>query len=593
MLPSVTATALYSSNAAFSAAGAYLVIVGPSNSGPLNAPTPLTQPSQAMTTFGGGPLAKWAAKAIRSKRMPVLAIRTAATAASAFSAVSRTAGHGTSAVTVDGASATTVNAQVHVLVLTGGTIATAGITYQVSTDGGRTYGVITALGTANSIIIALGEANLTLDFAAGTLVSGEMISLTASLLAAGSHGTLDASEYPGGTNTAVASVTADTYPDDDYEVVVEFIAGGTLGTSGITYRASTSNGRTDSDWSQTTALGTALTIVIPNSGGFGLTLGSTGQTIGAGAVLRVRTYAPNFNTGSLLTALDALFLNKSPWEYVLLCGAVDAPMALTIDGVFAANFSALPNGEKAWIANTRMPLDGETETAYATAMQAISAAGRSCYYGSVCVGDCKVTDAITGFLHKRPVAQVYGIEQASVTPNIDIARTDRPGLGCVLADPNGNPDCHDESLYPGLDDYGFVTLRSQPEGVFVTNPRIFSPAGTDVDMMPHRILLNLHTRIAKNFLRQVLSNDIFANRDGYILEAEAKRLERGANDAENDSLRTPGWISAQLVTISRTDKLLEVKPPTLTASGQLQTKIYPKQIRYTTQLVASIANPAR
>ena len=591
MLPRVIATAKYSSNAAFSVAGAALAIVGPANAGAVNVPTPLTQPSQAETLFGGGPLVTSAAKAIATKRIPVLAIRTAATQASQFSAVSRTTGHGASVVTVDAGSDTTINASVLVQVVTGGTVGVPGITYKVSTDGGRTFSASPiALGTATAIDVTLGDGTLTLNATAAALVTGEVISVTASVLAAGSHDTLDRTNYPLGTNTASASVTAGTYPDNDYQIVVEFTKGGALGTAGIEYRYSTANGRAGT-WSPTRALGTALAIVIPGTGGFGLTLGDSAETIGTGASLYVRTFAPSSSLGAIQAALTALFLNKTSWEDVYICGALDAAMILGIDAIFAAAYSVTPNGEKYWIGNADVPDDGETEAAYLARMGTLSDAARSCYFGSVCAGDAKYTDALTGYLHKRPVALLVAIEQASVTPNIDVARVDRPGLPAMLADDNGNPDCHDESNDPGLDDLGFVTLRTMPEGVYVTNPRIFSPAGTNVEMVPHRKCLNLHTRVAKNYFRKVLSNDLFADTaTGYLLESEAARLEKGVNDAENDTLRTPGWISGQEVTISRTDQLIGVATPTITVSGQLQPKAYPKLINYTDQLVVKIGN---
>jgi hypothetical protein len=593
MLPRVNVTALYSSNAAFSLAGDYLVIVGPADDGPVNTPTVLTQPSQALSTFGGGPLVQWAAKAIASKRLPVLAVRTAATAVSAFSAVSRTTGHGTSAVTVDESSTTNVNATVELLVHTGGTVGTAGVTYQLSSDGGRSFGSLVALGTATSIVVGMGgTANLTLDLGTGSLVSGELISVTASVIAAGSYGALDTSAYPGGTCTASASIDTSTYPDDDYEVRVRFLTGGALGTAGITYQVSVADGRTSSDWSSVLALGTALSLVIPGSGGVRLVLGTSGQTLAADAELAFRCYAPNFNTGSVSSALAALFQNRAyNWEICAFAGAVDASMALTIDGLFAANFSAVSGGEKYWIANMRMPQAGESTASYMAAGASLSGSARSCFFGSVCFGDCKIVSALTGFLHKRPVALPVALELASVTPNIDIARIDRPALGVLLADDNNNPDCYDDELYNGaMDDYGFITLRTQPEGVFVTNPRIFSPADSTMSMTPHRMVLNLHTRVARAYFRRALSVDLFADKQGHISEADAARLERGVNDAEIDTLRKPGYISNQLITVSRTDDLLNTKPPTLTVSGQVQTKIYPKLINYTDQIVAQISS---
>jgi hypothetical protein len=57
------------------------------------------------------------------------------------------------------------------LVVHGGTIATAGITFQISLDAGRTYGPIIALGTAATY--AVTGTGVTLAFATGTLVAAD------------------------------------------------------------------------------------------------------------------------------------------------------------------------------------------------------------------------------------------------------------------------------------------------------------------------------------------------------------------------------------------------------------------------------------
>lgn len=79
-------------------------------------------------------------------------------------------GTGTSAITVTG----TPNDDyfVQLLVVTGGTISTAGITFQVSLDAGRSYGPVLALGTATTYVIP--QTGITLNFAAGTLVAADI-----------------------------------------------------------------------------------------------------------------------------------------------------------------------------------------------------------------------------------------------------------------------------------------------------------------------------------------------------------------------------------------------------------------------------------
>jgi hypothetical protein len=224
--------------------------------------------------------------------------------------------------------------------------------------------------------------------------------------------------------------------------------------------------------------------------------------------------------------------------------------------------------------------------------QTFSGLGRTFYFGSMCFGDCKAVDAITGDFARVAIAPIVGFELASVKPDIDIAATTRPGLGVQLADDNGNPDCYDDSLYAGtMDDYGFLTLRGdQPEGIFVNNPRMFVPLGVNIPMTYHRDLLNLHTRIARDVGRTLLSHGFDANKTtGYITEADAKDAEKRFNDAENDALVKPNYLSNQNISVSRTDNMNAVTP-TLTVSGQLQTKLYPKLIDYTDQIVATITN---
>ncbi len=141
MLNSVIANAIYANNAEFAQGGVpFIPIIGPADSGPLNVPTPITQPTQAVSIFAGGPLAQWAAKAIAAYRLPVLAVRTSATALSSFGTPGRSTGHGASVVTVDVSSTTELNTTVVVQVMNGGTVGVSGITYAVSTNGGQSFG---------------------------------------------------------------------------------------------------------------------------------------------------------------------------------------------------------------------------------------------------------------------------------------------------------------------------------------------------------------------------------------------------------------------------------------------------------------------
>jgi hypothetical protein len=75
----------------------------------------------------------------------------------------------------------------------------------------------------------------------------------------GSYGAIDVT---GVTGTVVASFHSATKPYGTYEAYVRIVTGGMVGTDGITYVWSLSNGR---DLSNVTSLGTATSITLPNS----------------------------------------------------------------------------------------------------------------------------------------------------------------------------------------------------------------------------------------------------------------------------------------------------------------------------------------
>ena len=64
---------------------------------------------------------------------------------------------------------------IKLLVITGGTRGTAGITFRLSLDAGRNYGPVIALGTATTYLIS--ETGVTLNFSAGTLVAGDYVTI--------------------------------------------------------------------------------------------------------------------------------------------------------------------------------------------------------------------------------------------------------------------------------------------------------------------------------------------------------------------------------------------------------------------------------
>ncbi len=142
-------------------------VVGCSSSGTAAQVVATRNINTLISVFGYGPLVEAAALVI-AKGGTVLAVKTPSNTAGAAGTVTSTALGGTSVVTVTG----TPNDSylIKLLIVTGGTIAAAGIRFQISLDAGRTYGPVYSLGTATTF--AIPNTGVTLNFAAGTLAAG-------------------------------------------------------------------------------------------------------------------------------------------------------------------------------------------------------------------------------------------------------------------------------------------------------------------------------------------------------------------------------------------------------------------------------------
>ncbi len=145
------------------------VVIGCSSAGTAAQVVASRDPNSLKTAVGSGPAVDLAALLI-SVGGTVLFMKAAQAVAGFVGAVTAFA-TGTSVVTVTGNPFDSY--LVKFKVVNGGTIATTGITFQVSLDAGRTYGPVIALGTA--VTYALTGTGITLAFAAGTTVAGESV----------------------------------------------------------------------------------------------------------------------------------------------------------------------------------------------------------------------------------------------------------------------------------------------------------------------------------------------------------------------------------------------------------------------------------
>lgn len=371
---------------------------------------------------------------------------------------------------------------------------------------------------------------------------------------------------------SVPTTDAGTAADDEYNVHVEFVTGGTIGVAGITYKWSLDGGHTQSP---TTALGTATKLTLPEGGGIAIDFAAGDLT--AGDVLTFRASPAWWSAAELGVSLDALKDTALKWSFVEIAGPIDDTAVSTIEAKLTAMETA---GKLRWaIGNTRSPTLSETEAQYLTAMSTEFSATTSKRL-ALCSGYAKIDSSISRRRHRRPVALAVGARVAVVAPHIDLAQIDLGALpGVRLRDANGNPDEHDEVVSPGLDDLRLLTLRTDEDypGVFVNNPRLMSPTGSDFKYIQHRRVMDIACATAKAYMKLRLSKDTEVDSDtGFIAESEAKEMEAGCNAALRAALLKPGYASAASIVLARDEAILTTE--TLSADIRVTPHSYPKTI---------------
>jgi len=397
---------------------------------------------------------------------------------------------------------------------------------------------------------------------------------------AGAAGTVDVDDVDG---TSVITVDVDPLaPYDDFDVVFEVVTGGTIGVAGITFKYSLDGGH---NYSPVTALGTANTYTIPNSG---VVLNFAAGTLVAADEATFRTTAPQWSAAELGAALDALGQSAVTWEIVEIVGPLDGTSFDTVETKFAGFFTR--GKYHAWMGHFRMPTDGESEATYLAAFNT-AFGSKSTTFGTVCYGACDLTSAVDGRKYRRPPLFAVASREAASSHEVNAADTNLGALvGVSIRDANGNPRHHDETLNPGPDDARAYVLRTWdngPQGVYVNRPRLLSAAGSDFELLPHRRVMNIALSALRAYFIRRLSKPIQVDATtGFILEEEALDIEAGAEAAMTAVLLAKPKASGIQFALSRTDNLLSTK--TLTGDARIIPLGYPEFIN----LSVGFLNPA-
>lgn len=432
------------------------LVIGCAAQGPTASIVATRSPATLLTTFGYGPLTEAAGLACGAGGT-VLAIRAATNTAGVAGAVTKT-GTGTSVITVTGAPLDTY--YVKFVVVNGGTIGTAGITFQLSLDAGRNFGPIIALGTATTYAIA--NTGITLNFAAGTLVAADTATF----------GTTEPL-----WNTAGIQAALNAFQASQYALV-----------------------------------GVGSTHIVGSQGGG--TSGANSTTI--------EGYLDTLATGYVFTRSFFSARDASP----------------------PAAYSGTGESESTWMS--------AIQTDYASTANRRLCVGAA-YWNTPTIFPQPATVGAPAY--RRPMTYAAAARQVTVPPQRHIGRGRDGSLANIVVNASADPldgfVYHDERINPGLDYIiagtggRFMSTLTRPgnPGVFVSNPLMSAPLGSDFFLMPYGSVMDVFASIMRQQGQQFIDDDVRLNANGTIYENDARNIETLLAAAVNAGMFSSKMIS--------------------------------------------------
>jgi len=369
------------------------------------------------------------------------------------------------------------------------------------------------------------------------------------------------------------SVTLDgtTGAFDDYNILVTVVNGGTIGTAGCAITISLDAGRNTGSLVQ---LGLATSYAIPNTG---VTLSFTVASLGAGDSYSLSTRGPGWQDGDVQTALNTLGASQfgvvgwgggthivgNGGGYSALTGGVPGADVSTIEGyldTLALAFDFTRAFVAARDANPPAAYGGGAETEQGW-INAVNADFTSVSAKRIVVGaaNWNMPSAYPNIAagtprYRRNINWAAAARTAAVPPQRHLGRVKDGSLSQIVVSPNDQTDgfvYHNESNLGGLD-YKFTgaggrfmttTLRKGQPGVFITNPLLMSPVGSDFWMLPFGRVMDVACSIVHQVGEQFINDDIRLNPNGTIFENDARFIEATILNAINSNMLAQSMIS--------------------------------------------------
>jgi hypothetical protein len=416
--------------------------------------------------------------------------------------------------------------QVQVLakVTTGGALATAYIAFSV--DGGE-YGT-PQLTTVSSFVYDVPDTFLRITFPAGTYVLNEVYTFATS----GAISQSGAGPLP----------TKSVSPVDAYEVIVEITTAGALGVGEFKY--SLDGGDAYSGEIQIPSGGV---YVIPDTG---VVLTFSGTFVAADTYSFSSTH-PSYSTTELALAQDAANESQAEFDIVHVVGTPSSASAAAT--VFATVATKMDEAEAAFrYARAIMECPSSESDATVAAAFASLASSR---VGVAC-GDFEHASPLTGRTLRRNAAWAVTARAGAIAEAEAVHWVGRGALRQVSS-------LHrDEGQTPALDAARFLTLRTYPgfAGYYVTRGRLMAQAGSDFTLLANGRVMDRACTIARSVLLPLVGQDVEVDSDtGYIVEADAAKIEKRARRAIEADLLARKQVSAVQVVVARDTNVLSTQ----------------------------------
>lgn len=398
-------------------------------------------------------------------------------------------------------------------------------------------------------------------------------------------------------NTSATVMTLTGTPNDDYYLLVTCLLAGSIGTGPVQIGISLDGGATTA---YVVNMGTATTVTTGSqfTTYTGLTLNFTSAAMVLGDSFYAVCTAPTWNDAGISSAIQAVAAIKSQvFEDIIVSGISAASDATAFDGYM----TTLANTNKRFsrlLCACRDAVWGgastETEAAWMASIES-AFANVSSTRVSVSAGYYRFIDPFTQSQLRSSLLYGAAARDSEVAIQVDLGQVNDGALQNLVLPTT--PDrfgagvffYHDEQQNPGLDAARFLSALqwvSLP-GVYVMNPNLMAPPGSDFNWLQHGHVIDAACVIAYNyFIQQISSSVRVSQKTGFILPQDRLRLQNGCQAILNNNLVNNGATSAAICVVSGTDNILSTA--TLTVSIQVVPLGYVKAVNVT----ISFLNPA-